>query len=689
MASSPTTAQVPHGNASDHGAAGGHAGHAGAWGGKGGGGGGGWYSPAIAMRAHYNRKAATYFAAAICGIIAVFTFLHWTRRIVSRSHRVSSALTKPFVVVSRRLRNLLVRGAPGFNSSGHGLLVGLYVAINLILILTNVDKHSIAPEASRFGWVLVSNLCFVVFLALKNTPLAYLTAYSYERLNCLHQVAGCTTFLLMVLHGASYTAFFWRMDKLAVLRKPEQVAGIVAGFMFLTMVSAALLLRRYAYELFYVLHVSAFCGAIVAIGCHRRDFAKKIPVVVCLTAALFLADRLLRLARFLANGTNNTATVYPLANGGTRILLAKRPARAVPGKHCFVWIPRIRACEMHPFTIISTNRSGATEFVVKSYNGFTRALHAYAAAHPGARLWAAAEGPYGTFPDPMEYDKIILIAGGSGASYTFGLAVNMLERMDAESTKNIVFIWTAKTPENLTWFAEHLDTLRTHPNAPKVHVSLYVTRAPGSSSSDEDETTNAGGRNRFQSRTQSEPAAATAAGSGAAGLTRTTTTTTTAATAGALATDAHSDAEKEAVEEKEHAVVTHHAAVAVRPGNKGGSNAGNAGHAGNAGSTGARNVAADLEKATADADADAAAAAAAASDTNVSESLPLRHSFSSGRPDAATVIQNAVQSTASSQRVLVAACGPPALMKVVRNATAKCITSDGPGVELHCEQFGW
>ena len=84
------------------------------------------------------------------------------------------------------------------------------------------------------------------------------------------------------------------------------------------------------------------------------------------------------------------------------------------------------------------------EFVVKSYNGFTRDLHAYATANPGAKLKASVEGPYGTFPDPMQYDKIVLIAGGSGASYTFGLACNLLEKMDAESTKNIVFIWSAK-----------------------------------------------------------------------------------------------------------------------------------------------------------------------------------------------------------------------------------------------------
>ena len=43
----------------------------------------------------------------------------------------------------------------------------------------------------------------------------------------------------------------------------------------------------------------------------------------------------------------------------------------------------------------------------------------------------------------------------------------------------------------------------------------------------------------------------------------------------------------------------------------------------------------------------------------------------------------------SPSRVMVAACGPAALMRCVRDETARAIGGDGPAVELHCEQFGW
>lgn len=67
----------------------------------------------------------------------------------------------------------------------------------------------------------------------------------------------------------------------------------------------------------------------------------------------------------------------------------------------------------------------------------------------------------------------------------------------------------------------------------------------------------------------------------------------------------------------------------------------------------------------------------------------LHRGIKAGRPDAAALIREAVSSTPPHQRVLVAACGPGGLMRVVRDTTAGLVRGDGPGVELHCEQFGW
>lgn len=146
--------------------------------------------------------------------------------------------------------------------------------------------------------------------------------------------------------------------------------------------------------------------------------------------------------------------------------------------------------------------------------------------------------------------------------------------------------------DNLSWFASHLQTLRTHPNSPKVNVSLYVTAAASSQPTTSNESL-------------SEP-------------------TSTA----------------------DHSTVTS-------------SN--------------------DPEKAE-------LARHTSRGSSTVSSSYGA---IKAGRPDTATLIRDAVSSTPSNARVLVAACGPAGLMRTVRDTTASLIRGDGPGVELHCEEFGW
>jgi predicted ferric reductase len=288
----------------------------------------------------------------------------------------------------------------------------------------------------------LANMVLVIFLALKNTPLAFITAYSYERLNCLHQIAGYTMFVQMILHGSMYTAFFNGQGRLlSIFAEREQIAAIVSGFSFLSVIFSAMFLRRLWYEVFYVTHIASWIISVVAVGFHQPDFGKKTLIITLLAASMWFIDRVIRASRVLYNSVNNEATLHPLPNGGTKIVMKKTLARAEPGKHCFVWIPAIRKFETHPFTI---HHSSPIEFTVKARDGFTSDLHKYALAHPGAAVRASVDGPYGTFPDPMEYDKIVLIAGGGGATFTFGLAVNVLERMGDDSHKNIVFIWAVR-----------------------------------------------------------------------------------------------------------------------------------------------------------------------------------------------------------------------------------------------------
>jgi predicted ferric reductase len=218
--------------------------------------------------------------------------------------------------------------------------------------------------------------------------------------------------------------------------------GIVAGFAMISILATALALRSLLYEAFYIVHITMFMLILVAVGMHRPDLVTKSTYIIIFVACIWVSDRILRVTRVVWYAINNRATVYPLPRGGVRIVMARTPWRAVPGTHIFLWIPKVRPTETHPFTIVSTN---PLEIVVTSQDGFTRDLFSLASKSPGALLTASCDGPYGTPPNFAKFDHSILIAGGSGATFTLGVALNLIHNLASEVTRPVIdFIWVIR-----------------------------------------------------------------------------------------------------------------------------------------------------------------------------------------------------------------------------------------------------
>ena len=209
----------------------------------------------------------------------------------------------------------------------------------------------------------------------------------------------------------------------------------------LIILATALFLRKLQYEFFYIVHILMFMVIVVMVGLHRPDFTKHTIIITIFTASIWVADRAFRFLKISFFSFGNTATITPLPHGGTRIVLRKSSSRAIPGSHAFLWIPAIRVTETHPFTIVSTK---PLEFVVAAYDGFTSDLHAYALRNPGKALKASIDGPYGNVPNFADFTKVVFIAGGSGASFTFGVAVDLLRKLGDSKKTAIEFIWAVR-----------------------------------------------------------------------------------------------------------------------------------------------------------------------------------------------------------------------------------------------------
>ncbi|KAJ5887577.1 hypothetical protein N7495_007618 [Penicillium taxi] len=434
---------------------------------------------------HHNVLSSKYYAIAIGAIMVIFIACHWMRKAyITYGPRKSRPSVQILVRYSRATCRLLSSAPFGINLD-RCLLYLLYWAINLIITFTNL-QYNAKQVAKRFGWVCLTNLVLLVFLALKNTPLAPLSGRSYEKLRPLHKVAGYTCIFSSVLHGVTYLGAYAAAGTITVnMKKSADYAGGIAGVAMLIIGFSTIgwFARRF-YELFYIIHILMWILIMVTVGLHRPEFAQDAVIIVIFISALWFADRFLRSAKMCWKFFGNYATLTPMPDGAVRIHV-RRGIRITPGSHAYLWIPSIRLFETHPFTAISTD---SNEFLVRKYDGFTNDLFKAAQNNPGGRVRCSLDGGYGHTPNFMNFDKIVLVAGGSGATFTFSIALNVLKEAAAKDvTKNIDFIWSVRKHESLLWFEQELRELDENPHVNLfIHVSQYDT--PSKSSSNIDST---------------------------------------------------------------------------------------------------------------------------------------------------------------------------------------------------------
>lgn len=366
------------------------------------------------------------------------------------------------------------------------MLIAVYLALNTVLCIAYVTLEKMSNPAARFGWMAAANIVLAVFLGLRNTPLRPLTAHAYGQVNVLHRIVGYTAVTQVALHGVFYMMRFGSQNRWHVFLNRPNLEGLVAGGGMLVLLCG--LLRRRGYEAFLVSHVAGSFVTILFAGLHRPVWRQKLPIIMLVAAGLWVLDRFVRVANLVANCYKTEANMHPLPNGGLRLIVKGPRRRVVPGEHVFIWIPRIRALQTHPFTVVSSTTSGL-EIVVRPHRGFTRDMYAFAVSNPGSPVRASIEGPYGSLRDLGHFDKMVLIAGGSGAAFTFGLTNALLSSIEPGESPCVELFWSVRSRENLSWFAECLRDLSSYPSinvalhvtGPSSHLAPYRDYSPGSS----------------------------------------------------------------------------------------------------------------------------------------------------------------------------------------------------------------
>ncbi|KAL2186249.1 hypothetical protein L209DRAFT_754865 [Thermothelomyces heterothallicus CBS 203.75] len=358
-------------------------------------------------------------------------------------------------------------------------LIGLLWMAWLLLLCVQETGEDYLHLTKRFGAIAVSQWPLQYLLALKSlNPVAYLLRSSHEQVNRWHRVMARATTTLLCLHAALYLNFFVQTGRLHRLGDPVVLSGVMAFGGLLLLVSAALRpVRRFSYRLFFIIHVIA--GIVVPLQL----------LIHAAPARMFLFEALAVFFLDLASRKLDTVTGYATVESisGTNLVRISTTVprskvsryRARPGSHIYLSIPAAARKAMgaasasrllyeflfNPFTVASVDeKDGEVTLVARHCGGpMTTALRRLARATKPRntdrstdedKVLLSIEGPYGTAGRLSQlcadFDRVLLVAGGIGATFTLPLYRAILEDNPAAKVE---MVWAIRSAGDATWAA--------------------------------------------------------------------------------------------------------------------------------------------------------------------------------------------------------------------------------------------
>jgi predicted ferric reductase len=279
---------------------------------------------------------------------------------------------------------------------------------------------------------------------------------------------------------------------------PADQSGLaaIAPLAFLCLHSLPIL-RRKGYELFVMLHQPV---AIIYVGmlfwhCRNALTSWQFLYATCVIWATAAISRFI----FKLNWTKfrnyswlvgDDASVTILPENAIKVTIPTQ-TKWKPGQYVYLRMPGVALLDNHPFTITSLCSDDLPSeygdeyrdmiLVFRPFGGFTKRVAELARNKgPGHVYRAFVDGPYGGLKRRLEsFDKIILIAGGSGITALVSHLLDLIKRMrDGKAiTRSIHVIWAMKRPDTLEWFKEELRICRECAPPETVKCQFFVTAA--------------------------------------------------------------------------------------------------------------------------------------------------------------------------------------------------------------------
>ncbi|KAK4179363.1 putative ferric reductase transmembrane component [Triangularia setosa] len=336
----------------------------------------------------------------------------------------------------------------------------------------------------RFGIVAVSQYPLQYLLSLKSlNPFSYLLKSSHEQVNRWHRVCARVTTALLFIHGGLYLNFYIQNNRLYRLGVPIVLAGVIAFISLNLMLTTALRpIRRFSYRLFFLTHLLLAIAIPFLILFHAAP-ARSFMIQTLLVFFIDLISRKLDTVTGHASfesipGTNLVKVTATIPH------VKINRFRGNPGSHIYLSIPAAARATFvdptsishllfeflfNPFTIASVSEQESDLTLIARHNGgpMTAALGHYAvlaksdpsrpSLHniPSARnedkVPLNIEGPYGSvthFPNFSSFDRVLLVSGGVGATFTVPLYKSILNE---NPNAKVQLVWSVRTAGDATW----------------------------------------------------------------------------------------------------------------------------------------------------------------------------------------------------------------------------------------------
>ncbi|WRT65682.1 uncharacterized protein IL334_002627 [Kwoniella shivajii] len=378
-----------------------------------------------------------------------------------------------------------------------GLFIFVYVALNIVFTSVGYtsfyesvywyghrDTQLIRYLSDRTGIMCFYNLPLLWCLAGRNDIILWMTGWSYSTLNLFHRWVARIAVLQAIVHSAGYT--YLERDILA-----EEFAqrywwtGVIATIVMSLLVPLSVRpIRERFYEIFLIIHITFALITLVTLWYHVEVFDGEYYPWIYACIAVWCLDRFIRIVRVLIltykalskTGKNTIATIS--GNAGTAVnqlgrglirlsITTSTKINPQPGQYYFIYTPfSMKPWENHPFTLASwrQNQNETTlDFLIAPLSGATKRWqkkvllqstqvqqNGVSSGEKQIELRLLLEGPYGHTNPIQNYDKVLLISGGSGITsslpYLHKLKMIGIE-LPEPTVKLITLIWIIKKKE--------------------------------------------------------------------------------------------------------------------------------------------------------------------------------------------------------------------------------------------------